>query len=85
MPLGVGVADVIFSAECPRHSSESWNPWGRTDVKTALRLYSCQPGGNGTLYVGVRSDLARRVWQHKNDVLPGVTRGCAQARMVRAA
>jgi putative endonuclease len=28
---------------------------------------------NGTLYVGVTSDLKGRVWQHKNDVLEGFT------------
>ncbi|WP_342068306.1 GIY-YIG nuclease family protein [Devosia lucknowensis] len=28
----------------------------------------------GTLYVGATSNLLRRVWQHKNDVLPGFTR-----------
>ena len=28
---------------------------------------------NGTLYVGVTSNLRRRVWQHKNNVLPGFT------------
>ena len=28
---------------------------------------------NGTLYVGVTSDLRRRIWQHKNDVIPGFT------------
>jgi putative endonuclease len=26
---------------------------------------------NGTLYVGVTSNLATRVWQHKNDVVEG--------------
>ena len=26
---------------------------------------------NGTLYVGVTSDLVGRVWQHKHDCVPG--------------
>ena len=28
---------------------------------------------NGTFYTGVTSDLVKRVWQHKNDVVPGFT------------
>ena len=29
---------------------------------------------NGTLYVGVTSELLKRVWEHKNDVVEGFTR-----------
>lgn len=28
---------------------------------------------NGTLYLGVTSDLIKRVWQHKNDLAEGFT------------
>ena len=29
---------------------------------------------NGTVYVGVTSDLVRRVWEHRNDVSDGFTK-----------
>ena len=29
---------------------------------------------NGTLYIGVTSDMLGRVWQHKNDVYEGFTK-----------
>jgi putative endonuclease len=29
---------------------------------------------NGTLYIGMTSDIVRRVWQHKNNVTEGFTK-----------
>ncbi len=33
---------------------------------------------NGTIYIGVSSDLVKRVWEHRNGVVPGFTKryGC---------
>jgi len=29
---------------------------------------------NGTLYVGVTSDLVKRMWEHRNDMVEGFTK-----------
>ncbi len=36
----------------------------------------------GTLYVGVSNDLARRVWEHKSDLVEGFTREHQLHRLV---
>ena len=37
-------------------------------------VYILTSGWNGTLYVGVTSDLIKRVWEHKNDSVDGFTK-----------
>lgn len=37
---------------------------------------------HGTLYLGVTSDLLRRVWEHKNKVVPGFTTKYGVDRLV---
>ena len=36
-----------------------------------LAVYILASKRNGTIYVGVTSNLPERVWQHKNDVVDG--------------
>jgi putative endonuclease len=38
----------------------------------------------GTLYIGVTSNLAQRLYQHRNDLLPGFTRDYGVYRLVWA-
>jgi putative endonuclease len=37
---------------------------------------------NGTLYVGVTSDIARRAWQHRSNVVGGFVRDYGVHRLV---
>jgi putative endonuclease len=37
-------------------------------------VYLLASDRNGTLYWGVTSDLAKRVWRHKGDLVDGLTR-----------
>ena len=37
---------------------------------------------NGTLYVGVTSDLVKRVWEHRNNVVEGFTSRYGVHRLV---
>ncbi len=37
-------------------------------------VYMLASGWNGTLYVGVTSNLIARAWQHRNDEVPGFTK-----------
>ena len=38
---------------------------------------------HGTLYIGVTSDLMRRVWEHKEGAVPGFTKRYKVNRLVR--
>ena len=42
------------------------------DVKQPA-VYILASARNGTLYVGVTSDVVKRIWQHRTDCVPGFT------------
>ncbi len=37
---------------------------------------------NGTLYIGVTSDLVKRIWEHKNSMVKGFTKRYAVHQLV---
>jgi putative endonuclease len=47
-------------------------------------VYILASGRNGTLYVGVTADLARRAWEHRSDAIDGFTRRYGVKHLVYA-
>lgn len=45
-------------------------------------VYILASGMNGTLYIGITSDLKKRVWEHKNKVVKGFTSEYGVDRLV---
>ncbi len=45
-------------------------------------VYMLASKRNGTLYVGVTSNLVQRIWQHKNDLVAGFTQRYAVHTLV---
>jgi len=43
-------------------------------VNKQVSVYILASKRNGTLYIGVTSDVAKRVWEHKNNMVEGFTR-----------
>jgi putative endonuclease len=55
---------------------------GTGDVMRVGWVYIMTNRPDGTLYIGVTSDLLRRVWEHRNDVLEGFTKRYGLKRLV---
>ena len=51
-------------------------------MEKAFCAYMLASGRNGTLYVGVTSDLVKRAWQHKEEAVEGFTKEYGAKRLV---
>ena len=47
-------------------------------------VYMLASRRNGTLYVGITNDLARRVWEHREGLVPGFTKRYSVKMLVYA-
>jgi len=53
-----------------------------SDIERKPAVYILASKRNGTLYVGVTSNLIKRVWEHKSDLVGGFTRKYGVHRLV---
>jgi len=47
---------------------------GETTMDKQPAVYILASKRNGTLYIGMTSDLVKRIWQHKNNMVEGFTK-----------
>ena len=43
-------------------------------MKQYFYIYILASRKHGTLYIGITNDLVRRIYEHKNNILPGFTK-----------
>ena len=61
-----------------------WHEQGAVDRGVSEKrpcVYILASKRNGTLYVGVTSDIARRAWQHRSNAVGGFVRDCGAHRL----
>jgi putative endonuclease len=49
------------------------HPGGVPRMQKLYYVYILASARNGTLYIGVTNDLMRRVWEHREGIVPGFT------------
>jgi putative endonuclease len=62
---------------------ERGNPASFTDVVKHFAVHMLASSRNGTLYVGVTSDLVKRTWEHKQGLVEGFTKKYGTKDLVR--
>ncbi len=50
--------------------------------RSAFFIYILASSKHGTLYIGITSDLSRRVYEHKTKVVPGFTKNYDVTKLV---
>ncbi|HEY1328294.1 MAG TPA: GIY-YIG nuclease family protein [Casimicrobiaceae bacterium] len=51
-------------------------------MEKSFAVYILASARNGTLYIGVTSDLVKRVWQHRQTFIDGFTRDYGTTQLV---
>ncbi len=79
MPTKVGIHD---RPQAPRKDLKREHRAGLIQTMKGGWVYIVTDQPNGTLYIGVTSDLARRIWEHREGVHDGFTKRYRLNRLV---
>lgn len=55
-------------------AANAGHPGDTSPMSKTYYVYILASKRNGTLYIGVTNDLARRVWEHREGLAPGFTK-----------
>ena len=58
----------------PSWPAKAGHPGGALGMDKRYFVYILASKRNGTLYIGVTSDLGRRVWEHREELIDGFTK-----------
>lgn len=84
-PWAIFASQLLSSASSPTTRvipAEAGTQHPGTPMPKRGTVYILASRRNGTLYVGVTSDLPKRVWMHKHDVTEGFTKQYGVHRLV---
>ena len=75
IPMGEQGISANLKEQGGSHLSFRQKPESReASVNKQPAVYILASKRNGTLYIGVTSDLVKRIWEHKNNIVEGFTK-----------
>lgn len=83
MASKVGVLEIGILSEAGKNLVIHALPGHASNMKSGC-VYIVTNRPNGTLYVGVTSNIARRAWEHREGVVDGFTKRYGLKRLVYA-
>jgi putative endonuclease len=64
---------MTISSVIPGHARSAWTRNPETSLAVPYYVYLLASRKKGTLYLGVTRDLVRRIYEHKQKIVPGFT------------
>ncbi len=74
IPAKAGIQSPVIPAPCPSVASSEGGKAGIQEMFMNCCVYILASSRNGTLYIGVTSNLSKRIYEHKSGAAEGFTK-----------